>query len=114
MVLAEAGLLDGEVATTHWSAVDLIRRRYPRVRLEPQRILTASGHGGRILTAGGASAWEELALCLIARGLFDDRLARNEFGQALLFSLIIIGATTLLTLGLTRVHQAMQREEVAP
>lgn len=55
-----------------------------------------------------------VALCLIARGLFDDRLARNEFGQALLFSLIIIGATTLLTLGLTRVHQAMQREEVAP
>jgi transcriptional regulator GlxA family with amidase domain len=67
VMLAEAGLLDGETATTHWSAVGLIEARYPRVRLAPQRVLTPSGVGDRIVTSGGASAWADLALYLIAR-----------------------------------------------
>jgi transcriptional regulator GlxA family with amidase domain len=65
--LAEAGLLDGETVTTHWAASDLIARYYPTIRLAPQRILTAAGDGDRILTAGGTSAWSDLALYLIAR-----------------------------------------------
>lgn len=67
LALAEAGLLDGETATTHWAASDLIAAHYPKVRLAPQRILTASGDGDRILTAGGTSAWADLALHLVAR-----------------------------------------------
>lgn len=67
LALAEAGLLDGETATTHWAASGLIEAHYPKIRLAPQRILTASGEGARILTAGGASAWAELALYLVAR-----------------------------------------------
>lgn len=67
VMLAEAGLLDGETVTTHWAIVDLIRRHYPAVDLAPQRILTASGEGGRIVTAGGSSAWADLALHLVAR-----------------------------------------------
>ena len=67
VLLAEAGLLDGLNATTHWSAVDLIRTCYPGVQLVPQRILTAAGDGDRIVTSGGASAWEDLALYLVAR-----------------------------------------------
>jgi transcriptional regulator GlxA family with amidase domain len=66
VVLAEAGLLDGEIATTHWSAVPLVARHYPRVRLEPGRIL-APARGERVITSGGASSWEDLALFLIAR-----------------------------------------------
>ena len=67
LALAEAGLLDGEMATTHWAASDLIAAHYPSVQLAPQRILTASGDGDRILTAGGTSAWADLALYLVAR-----------------------------------------------
>ncbi len=67
VVLAEAGLLDGLEATTHWSAVELFRRWYPAVRLRPERILCPAGDGHRIVTSGGATSWEELALYLIAR-----------------------------------------------
>jgi transcriptional regulator GlxA family with amidase domain len=67
MVLAEAGLLDGEIATSHWSAAPFITRHYPGVRLEPERILAAAGSDRGLLTSGGASSWEDLALYLIAR-----------------------------------------------
>lgn len=65
--LAEAGLLDGLEATTHWSAIDLFRDRYPQVKLVPQKILAPAGPGHQIVTSGGATAWEELALYLVAR-----------------------------------------------
>jgi transcriptional regulator GlxA family with amidase domain len=65
--LAEAGLLDGREATTHWVVTDLFRRCYPAVRLRPERILCPGGPEHRVVTAGGASSWEDLALYLIAR-----------------------------------------------
>lgn len=67
VMLAEAGLLDGQTVTTHWATVDLMARHYPQVGLAPQRILTPSGDGGRIVTSGGASSWGDLALHLVAR-----------------------------------------------
>lgn len=67
LLLAESGLLDGEIATTHWSAVPLMKRLYPRVGLAPERILAPAGDNGRIVTSGGMSSWEDLALHLIAR-----------------------------------------------
>jgi transcriptional regulator GlxA family with amidase domain len=67
LLLAEAGLLDGREATTHWSAVDLLRHRYPDVKLRPERILCASEVDHRVITSGGASSWEDLALYLVAR-----------------------------------------------
>jgi transcriptional regulator GlxA family with amidase domain len=67
VMLAASGLLDGHEATTHWSVVDLIKERFPKVKLSPQRILTASGPGHQIVTAGGSTSWTELALYLVAR-----------------------------------------------
>jgi transcriptional regulator GlxA family with amidase domain len=67
LVLAEAGLLDGEVATSHWSVGHLFRDCYPSVRFHPERILCPAGPGHRIITSGGASSWGDLALYLIAR-----------------------------------------------
>jgi transcriptional regulator GlxA family with amidase domain len=67
LILAEAGVLDGFEATTHWAYRDVFRKRYPRVRLRPEKNLCISGESGRLITSGGASAWQTLALYLIAR-----------------------------------------------
>jgi transcriptional regulator GlxA family with amidase domain len=67
LVLAEAGLLDDLEATTHWAFRDLFRRYYPRVRLRPEKSLCCSGTRSDIVTAGGTTAWQELALFLITQ-----------------------------------------------
>lgn len=67
MLLAETGLLDGHEATTHWYYAPVFRQRYPRVALRAERVLVTSGADRRIITAGGASSWNDLALYLIAR-----------------------------------------------
>ncbi len=67
LLLAEAGLLDDQEATTHWSATDLFRTSYPQVRLRPERILCPTGPGHQIVTGGGSGSWSELALYIIGR-----------------------------------------------
>ncbi|OUL99444.1 GlxA family transcriptional regulator [Variovorax sp. JS1663] len=67
MLLGEAGLLDGEDATTHWAFCEVMQRRYPLARVRPQRALVTSGEGQRLVMAGGGSSWMDLALYLIAR-----------------------------------------------
>ncbi|MDX8524206.1 GlxA family transcriptional regulator [Mesorhizobium sp. MSK_1335] len=61
-LLAEAGLLDGRSATTHWWSTDDFARRYPQVKLEPERIFTQDGS---VWTSAGISAGIDLALALI-------------------------------------------------
>ena len=56
LMLAEAGLLDGEEATCHWAATETIRRRYPEVRLRPERVLVTSGSEHRLVTAGATAS----------------------------------------------------------
>lgn len=67
LLLAEAGLLDGCEATTHWAYCDAMRRRYPRIQVCTQRALVASGEGQRLVMAGGGTSWLDLAMYLIAR-----------------------------------------------
>lgn len=67
MLLAEAGLLNGYDATTHWAYCDVLRTRYPAVTVHPQRALVVSGEGQRLVMAGGGTSWLDLALYLIAR-----------------------------------------------
>lgn len=69
MLLAEAGLLDGHEATTHWAYCDILERRYPAVRVQRQRTLVAAGEGQRLIMTGGGSSWLDLALYLIARSV---------------------------------------------
>lgn len=66
MLLAQAGLLDGHRATTHWSRTSEFTRRFPSVRLEPDNIFVRSGN---IWTSAGISAGIDLALALIAADL---------------------------------------------
>lgn len=63
-VLAEAGLLDGLRATTHWSQADEFARRFPSIRLEPDRIFTSDG---KLWTSAGVTAGIDLALALVER-----------------------------------------------
>jgi transcriptional regulator GlxA family with amidase domain len=63
-VLAEAGLLDGRSATTHWMAQDLFRLRYPGVRLVPDQIVVDHG---RICTSGGATSFLTLSAYLVEK-----------------------------------------------
>ncbi|OOG71436.1 transcriptional regulator [Sinorhizobium sp. A49] len=76
LLLAEAGLLDGKDAASHWTAAGLFRDLYPAVRFRPERILCESGYDGRLMTSGGASAWQELVLYLIGRFCGPTEAAR--------------------------------------
>lgn len=67
LLLAEAGLLDGHEATTHWAYGDVLHRRHPRVKLRLQAALVAAGEGQRLLMAGGGTSWLDLGLYLVAR-----------------------------------------------
>ena len=66
LVLAGPGCSTGRPATTHWSAAPIVERCYPRIRIETERLL-APADDDRIVTSGGAAAWEDLAVHLIAR-----------------------------------------------
>jgi AraC family transcriptional activator FtrA len=60
--LAAAGLLDGRDATTHWRYADLLARRYPDVRVDPDVLYV---DGGRVLTSAGSAAGLDLCLHLV-------------------------------------------------
>jgi transcriptional regulator GlxA family with amidase domain len=65
-ILAEAGLLDGRRATTHWNRSDDFARRYPKIRLEADRIFVRDGP---VWTSAGITAGIDLALALIEEDL---------------------------------------------
>ena len=78
-LLAEAGLLDGCEATTHWAFVETFRRRFPKVTVHGERTLVAADEKASVVTAGGASSWTDLTLYLVGRFAGEEearRLAR--------------------------------------
>jgi transcriptional regulator GlxA family with amidase domain len=67
LLLAEAGLLNGREATAHWAYRDMFQRHYPEVSFRSESVLCLAAEGDHIVTAGGVSAWHDLAVYLIAR-----------------------------------------------
>lgn len=65
-VLAEAGLLAGRSATTHWAHCAEFARRFPEVPLRPDEIFVRDGN---VLTSGGVTAGVDLTLALVAEDL---------------------------------------------
>jgi transcriptional regulator GlxA family with amidase domain len=71
--LAEAGLLDGRRATTHWHFARELQRRYPRVKVEEDRIHIVDGS---IWTSAGMTACIDMALAQIEADLGGE-VSRN-------------------------------------
>ncbi len=63
-ILAASGLLDGRRATTHWAAAELLSRRYPAVKLDPDVLFVDEG---RIVTSAGMSAGLDMCFHLLRR-----------------------------------------------
>jgi transcriptional regulator GlxA family with amidase domain len=65
-VLAEAGILDGRRATTHWLFARELQARYPKIKVEEDRIFIVDGP---VWTSAGMSAGIDLALAMIEQDL---------------------------------------------
>ena len=65
-VLAQAGLLDGRRATTHWAHARDMRRQYPKVKVEEDLIFIIDGN---VWTSAGMTAGIDLALALVEKDL---------------------------------------------
>jgi transcriptional regulator GlxA family with amidase domain len=79
-ILAEAGVLDGRRATTHWSAVEDFARRYPRVNLEADPIYVKDGN---VYTSAGASSGLDLTLALIEEDFGSELALRVAQGMVM-------------------------------
>jgi len=100
-VLAEAGLLDGKRATTHWNRTRQFLATYPKVKLEPDQIFVRDGD---VWSSAGITAGIDLALAMVAEDYGDtvvERTARQlvlyhrrSGGQSQFSSLLELKAPT--------------------
>ena len=86
--LAEAGLLDGRLGTTHWAVAEDFARRYPQVRWRPDLFVTEDQ---RVLCSGGVYASMDLSLYLV------EKLCGHE---------IAVKCAKALLLPMPRIHQS--------
>lgn len=98
IMLAEAGLLDNRMATSHWGYENLFRTCYPKVRFDPGPSLAFADEQGRLVTAGGTTSWHDLAIHIISKHCSPGEAAKiakayllktHEEGQAPYTSLVI-------------------------
>ena len=68
-MLAEAGLLDGHRATTHWMYLDAFRARYPRVEVVPDVLYVDDGD---VLTSAGSASGMDLSLHIVRQDFGAD------------------------------------------
>ncbi|QWG11260.1 GlxA family transcriptional regulator [Bradyrhizobium sediminis] len=80
-ILAEAGVLDGRRATTHWQRTRHFLKAYPRVKLEPDRIFVRDGN---IWSSAGISAGIDLSLAMVAED-YGDEIAQQAARQLVLY-----------------------------
>ena len=80
-ILAEAGLLDGRRATTHWRRTRHFVSAYPKVKLEPDRIYVRDGN---IWSSAGITAGIDLSLALAAED-YGDEIAQQTARQLVLY-----------------------------
>jgi len=81
-VLAEAGLLDGRRATTHWERTRHFLAYYPKVKLEADQIFVRDGN---IWSSAGITAGIDLALAMAAED-YGDEVAQKTARQLVLYN----------------------------
>jgi transcriptional regulator GlxA family with amidase domain len=86
--LAEAGLLDGKIATTHWAVCGRIAARYPQVTWRPDLFVTEDS---RLLCSGGVYAAMDVSLYLV------EKLCGHE---------VAVQCAKALLLPMPRIHQS--------
>jgi transcriptional regulator GlxA family with amidase domain len=86
-ILAEAGLLDGRRATTHWAVADLFRTRFPQVDWQPQFVVTEDRG---VFCGGGVYAAIDLSLYIV------EKLCGHD---------IAVGCAKSLVLNMPRTYQ---------
>src|SRR4029079_17527165 len=79
-ILAEAGLLDGRRATTHWAVAEFFRQRFPKVDWQPQLCVTEVRG---VLCGGGVYASIDLALYIV------EKLCGREVAMGCAKSLVV-------------------------
>jgi len=80
-ILAEAGLLDGRRATTHWQRTRQLMAAYPKVKLEADQIYTRDGN---IWTSAGITAGIDLSLAMVAED-YGEEIAQQTAKQLVLY-----------------------------
>jgi transcriptional regulator GlxA family with amidase domain len=80
-VLAEAGVLDGRRATTHWRQSRELQARFPKIRVEEDRIFI---NDGPVRASAGMTAGIDLALALVDGDLGTD-IARAVAKELVLY-----------------------------
>ncbi|AKD58282.1 GlxA family transcriptional regulator [Spirosoma radiotolerans] len=70
-LLAATGLLDGKTCSTHWSAEASFKQMFPKINLQPDKLITAENG---IYTNGGAYSFLNLVLFLVEK-YFDRQTA---------------------------------------
>jgi transcriptional regulator GlxA family with amidase domain len=81
-MLAEAGLLTGKRATTHWQRTRQFLSSYPDVKLEPDRIYVRDGN---IWSSAGITAGIDLALAMVAED-YGDEIVQKTARQLVLYN----------------------------
>ena len=124
-MLAEAGLLDGKRATTHWNRTRHFLLAYPKVKLEPDQIFVREGN---IWSSAGITAGIDLALAMVAEDYGEaivEKTARQlvlyhrrSGGQSQFSSLLELKAPTgrfgpLLTWAREHLDQRLTVEDLA-
>jgi transcriptional regulator GlxA family with amidase domain len=92
--LAEAGVLDGRRATTHWLYAEELRTRFPKVTVEMDRIFVQDGS---VWTSAGMTAGIDLAVALVEADLGVD-LARSVAKKLVMYHRRVGGQSQFSTL----------------
>jgi transcriptional regulator GlxA family with amidase domain len=86
--LAQAGLLDGKVGTTHWAICEQFARHWPKVNWRPELLITEDA---RVLCSGGVYAAIDISLYLV------EKLCGHE---------VAVQTAKALLLPMPRTHQS--------
>ena len=105
--LAEAGLLDGKRATTHWAVADVMCARYPKARWQIEQFVTEDG---RVMCSGGIYAAIDLSLYLVEK--FCGHEIALQCARSLLVSMPRGRQSGYAVLPLSRPHDDERVREV--